>query len=297
MSLLSTPTGRPERVFSLLSLVRSMGGRVKSSDAIEWLAPQYRSADNSGTESKSKSSERVREFFRVARDLNLLDADADDWISTNKLPDTRRAFARYVHAHLCGLPLEDPDAVLLRAYAWCTAFVESNGIATIVSMQSGDLASGIDSGLGRKGEDADRVFNTTKLPAWKDWMAFIGLGWSDLPGINGFIPDPSRRIEEELQDLFLSTLRTSATDFLSSVAKSLPYLDGGFLFEEAFKKDFTHPPQGQISLLLSQALRSLEQNDILKCEMEGDTRSAISLFPDPLSATSAFSHISRIRNE
>ena len=40
MSLLSTPTGRPERVFSLISLVRALGGRVKSSDAKEWLAPQ-----------------------------------------------------------------------------------------------------------------------------------------------------------------------------------------------------------------------------------------------------------------
>src|SRR5687768_455070 len=117
MSLLSTPTGRPERVFSLLSLVRALDGRVSASSAKEWLAPPYRDADNSAP----KEGDRVREVFRVARDLKLLDAAQNDWISQCQLPATRREFARYVHSHLCNLPTEDPDAVLLRAYAWCVA--------------------------------------------------------------------------------------------------------------------------------------------------------------------------------
>jgi hypothetical protein len=67
MSLLSTPTGRPDRVFSLISLVHALGGRVSASAAKEWLAPAYRSADNATL----KDGERVREVFRVARDLKL----------------------------------------------------------------------------------------------------------------------------------------------------------------------------------------------------------------------------------
>jgi hypothetical protein len=239
----------------------------------------------------------VREVFRVARDLNLLDSDKDDWVSTGELPTTRREFARHVHIHLCGLPTEDPDSVLLRAYSWCAAFVESHGTAVVVDMTTKDLAREIAAGLGRKSEgDDDKAFNTTKLSAWKDWMAFLGLGWNDLPGVTGFIPDPSRRIEEELQALFPSGSRIYAKAFIDSIAKILPYLDGGPLFEEAFKKGLVRPPVGQVSRILSQAIRSLEQNAVLKCEMEGDAKSGISLFPDPLSTMNAFSHIGILRS-
>ncbi len=300
MSLLSIPTGRPERVFSLLSLVHSLGGRMKSSDAKEWLAPQYRSSDSvqpSSADRDGKSGERVREVFRVARDLKLLDTDKDDWVSTCELPTTRRAFARHVHAHLCGLAAEDPDAVLLRAYAWCAAYVEAHGTAALVNKSAKDLAREIAAGLGRRNEgDEDKVFNTTKLSAWKDWMAFLGLGWNDLPGATGFIPDPSRRIEEELQILFTSDSRIDAGTFLSGIAKILPYLDGGSLFEEACKKGLASPPIGQLSRLLSIAIRALEQNAVIRCEMEGDAKISISLYPDPLSTTNSFSHVSQVRN-
>jgi hypothetical protein len=297
MSLLSTPTGRPERVFSLLSLVRSLGGCVKSSDAKEWLAPQYSSADNSGADSEGKSGARVQEVFRVARDLNLLDADKDFWVNTCELPTTRRAFAQHVHVHLCGLPVEHPDAVLLRAYAWCAAYTEANGTAALLTMTASDLAREIAAGLGRKSEvDDDKVFNTTKLPAWKDWMAFLGLGWNDLPGFTGFIPDPSRRIEEEIHALLPSDSRVDAGSFLTAIAKTLPYLDGGSLFEEACKQGLAPPPVGQLSRMLSQAIRSLEENGVLRCEMDGDAKSGIGLFPDPLSKTNQFSHVGRLRS-
>jgi hypothetical protein len=298
MSLLSTPTGRPERVYSLLSLVCSLGGRVKSSDAKEWLAPQYRSADNAqppDVDRDDKAGERVREVFRVARDLNLLDADKDHWVSTGDLPTTRRAFARHVHIHLCELPAEHPDAVLLRAYAWCVAYAEAHGTAALVAKTAKDLAREVAAGLGRKSEgDDDKVFNTTKLSAWKDWMAFLGLGWNDLPGVTGFMPDPSRCIEEELQALIPSDSRLEAGTFLAAIAKTLPYLDGGSLFEEACKKGLSRPPVGQLSRMLSQAIRALEENAVLRCEMEGDAKNSISLFPDPLSNTNAFSHVGRL---
>jgi hypothetical protein len=291
MSLLSTPTGRPERVFSLVSLVRALGGRVKSSDAKEWLTPQYRSAEPT----TQKSGDRVREVFRVARDLKLLHADEDDWVSTSELPATRRGLALHVHAHLCSLSPEDPDAVLLRAYAWCVAYAEANGTAVLITKTAGALASEIAAALGRAEEgDDDKSFNTTKLSAWKDWMAFLGLGWNDLPGTPGFLPDPSRRIEEELVILTSHGPRMEAELFVEAIARLLPYLDGGLLFEEACANGLSRPPKGRLSRILSQALRALEANEVLRCEMEGDAKKGIALFPDPLSLTNAFSHIERL---
>jgi hypothetical protein len=291
MSLLSTPTGRPERVFSLISLVRALGGRVKSSDAKEWLAPQYRSTEGSA----QKSGERVREVFRVARDLNLLHADQDDWVSTVELPATRRGLALHVHTQLRELSPEEPDAVLLRAYAWCVAYAEVNGTASLITKTASELASEIAAGLGRTEEgDDDKSFNTTKLSAWKDWMAFLGLGWNDLPGTTGFLPDPSRRIQEELLILTSHGKRVEAELFVEGIAKLLPYLDGGLLFEEACAKGLSRPPKGRLSRILSQALRALEANEVLRCDMEGDAKKGIALFPDPLSLTNAFSHVERL---
>jgi hypothetical protein len=291
MSLLSTPTGRPERVFSLVSLVRALGGRVKSSDAKEWLAPQFRSAETT----TPKDGERVREVFRVARDLKLLHADQDDWVSTCELPATRRELALHVHAHLRGLLAEDPDAVLLRAYAWCVAYAEINGTASLVGKTASELAREIASGLGRNEEgDDEKSFNTTKLSAWKDWIAFLGLGWKDLPGATGFLPDPSKRIEEELLTLTSQGPRVEAELFVEAIAKSLPYLDGGLLFEEACARGLAGPPKGRLSRVLSQALRALEDNEVLRCDMEGDAKKGIGLFPDPLSPTNAFSHVERL---
>lgn len=291
MSLLSTPTGRPDRVFSLVSLARALGGRVKSADAKEWLTPQYRSTEII----TPKSGDRVREVFRVARDLKLLHAEQDDWVSTCELPATRRDLALHVHAHLRGLPVDDPDAVLLRAYAWCVAYAEANGIGALVTKTASQLAREIAAGLGRSEEgDDEKSFNTTKLSAWKDWMAFLGLGWNDLPGTSGFLPDPSRRLEEELLNLTSGVPRVEAELFVKAIAQVLPYLDGGVLFEEACATCQARPPRGRLSRVLSQALRALEDNEVLRCDMEGDAKKGIGLFPDPLSSTNAFSHVERL---
>jgi len=125
-------------------------------------------------------------------------------------------------------------------------------------------------------------------------MAFLGLGWNDLPGTTGFLPDPSRRIEEELQTLTASGSRVEAKAFTEAIATTLPYLDGGALFEEACDTALTRPPKGQLSRVLSQAIRALQENEILRCEMEGDAKESIGLFPDPLSSTNAFSHVERL---
>lgn len=288
MSLLSTPTARPERVFSLVSLVRTLGGRVRQTDAKEWLAPTYRTAESA----VPKEGERVREVFRVARDLKLLDSDKDDWVSTCELPTTRRQFALHVHAHLRQLPQDDPDAVLLRAYAWCVVFVEKFGTAPLLDKSAQATANEISEALGRPGDtDDEKVFNPTKLAAWKDWMASLGLGWNDLPGTKGFLPDPSRRIAEELPTIAESQSRLGGEVFMTALSKSLPYLDGGSLFGEACDTRGVHPPKGQVSRLLSQALRTLDDEGVLKFVIEGDTRKGVPLFQDPLSTQQFFSHL------
>jgi hypothetical protein len=191
--------------------------------------------------------------------------------------------------------LDDPDAVLLRAYAWCVAYAEANGTYTVLNKAAKELVRDIAAALGRNNEQAGNLlFNPTKWPAWKDWMVFLGLGWNDLPGSSGFLLDPSRRIEEEILTLTLSDSRLDAMSFVAGIAKTLPYLDDGTLFEAACNTGLARPPKGQLSRVLSQAIRALQDNGILKCEMVGDARDGVALFPDPLSSTNAFSHIQQL---
>ena len=294
MSLLSTPTGRPERVFSLLSLVRAMDGRISSAEAKEWLAPDYRSAEVPAPTPRdpAKDGERVSEVFRVARDLNLLAADKRDWVATCDLPATLRSFASHVHAHLCGLSPEAPDTVLLRAYGWCVAYCEAHGVSGLAGLTASALAREIAAGLGRSDEGEDeKSFNTTKFSAWKDWMGFLGLGWLDLPGVSGFLLDPARRLEEEFLTLLPAQGRLDASTFLALMAQKFPYLDGGTNFEAACATGLQHPPTGQLSRILSQALRALEDRGQVRLDMDGDAKKGIGLFPDALSRINAFSHI------
>jgi hypothetical protein len=193
------------------------------------------------------------------------------------------------------LPADDPDTVLLRAYAWCAAYAEVHGAFALVSKNTTDLAREIAAGLGRKADgDDERSFNSTKLSAWKDWMAFLGLGWNDLPGTTGFLPDASRRIEEELSTLIPTDSRVDVRSFLAAIAKALPYLDGGALFDQACKEVLTSPPAGQLSRLLSHALRALNANAFIRCGMEGDARDGVGFFPDPVSEVQAFSYVERL---
>jgi hypothetical protein len=205
---------------------------------------------------------------------------------------TRRQFAFHVHTHLRELPRGDPDAVLLRAYAWAVVFVEEFGTADLLDRSAQTIANEISEALGRSEQtDDEKVFNATKLAAWKDWMVFLGLGWNDLPGTKGFLPDPSRRIAEEIPVLSSSQTRVEGEEFMTAISRSMPYLDNGVLFEEACNTRGVHPRKGQVSRLLSQALRTLDTEGVVKLDMKGDTRKGVALFQDVLSAHQFFSHL------
>jgi len=300
MSLLSTPSARPERLFSLLSLVRAMRGRIAPDEARAWLAPKFRSAEtekDTDPDRERKAMGRVRETFWVARDLKLLNEAGDHWVSSTDLPDTRRKLALYVHAHLRVLDVEHFDSVPLRAYAWYGAFVEEFGLYGTITQAAATLASEIAAALDPlQGVPSDstedtKVFNTTKFPAWKDWMGFLGLGHIDLPGTKGFLPDPTRRVAEELASITDLPAQLEATNFLSIISDRLPYLDGGTMFAKAFAQRGLRPPHGVASRLLSQALRNLHDLGALSLRVDGDTTTGLGLSKDPLSKVQFFSRV------
>ena len=82
---------------------------------------------------------------------------------------------------------------------------------------------------------------------------------------------------------------------MAAVSKELPYLDGGVLFREACDTRGVHPANGQVSQLLSKAIRTLDGEGILKYDIEGDTTMGFALFKDPLSDRDFFSHIDILR--
>jgi hypothetical protein len=270
-----------------------MDGRVAQDAAIRWLAPAARAADEAAG-FLDPQPERVREIFRVTRDLRLLEVDGDDWVATAPLPATRREFALRAHAHLRDLAADDADAVVLRAYAWFVAYTQRVGLAGLVStkVKASEIVNQLSEALGKeRGAAEGKAFGSTKYPAWKDWMAFLGLGWNDLPGASGFQPDPSRRIAEELPALIEQGRRMEAHEFVATLAKNLPYLDGGPLLIEALEAQGVRHTEGQLCRLTSAALRGLHDEEVLRLFVEGDVRKGIALFPDALHSVQFVSHI------
>lgn len=292
MSILSTPTARPERLFSLLSLVRASDGAIDEEVAERSLAPEIRSEQEGQQAYFRPQRDRAKELLEVAASLGFLEERGGRWEAKGALPETKRQFAAMVHDRLEATPADDPDAVMLRVYAWFVISSEEKGLAALLAAPDATLVADIAADLGR-GEAArqGRGFNTTKFNPWKDWMAFLGLGWVGLPGTAGFLPDPTQRLVESLRRKPPLAREMRADKFLAWLASAAPYMDGGPLFEEASTALKRRPPKGQLSRFTSTALRMLHDGGDLEFISTGDAARSAKLEPDPVHKLNSFTDV------
>ena len=125
--------------------------------------------------------------------------------------------------------------------------------------------------------DADRQFNTTKYSGWRQWAAFLGLGWLfRLPSARAevLMPDPSARLLPILPRLLGEGGEMAPFGmFARRLADQCPELDGGTLFERCWSS--CNPGvlrSNQLSLALSSALRVLHARGVLRLEEQADAR-------------------------
>jgi len=89
----------------------------------------------------------------------------------------------------------------------------------------------------------------------------------------------------------------NAAPFLAAVAETMPYLDGGTLFEQAAHRIGWHPNPRELSTPLSVAMRDLHEEGRIRLKMYSDTRDAFTLSPDPTSALKAIHTLTILAGE
>ena len=273
MTLLSSPQGTPERVWSLVAGLSALGGTAQRPTYEALLNPGFQ---RNGSEVSAKAT-LAADAHSAALSLNLIKSSRDQVSLSIAAPNNFTGFADLVHDLLLVDNDTNVDTAILEGFAWVVAESDhQGGLEWLYSIGRDDFADKINAGL------TGKEMNPTKAVAWRRWLAFLGLTVA-MP-IDSNAPDypfPSTRIARELQREEISP-RTSmpAIDFLALISRRMPYLDQGRLFKQACQRMGYAANSGRLSPLLSAALRDLHDNQTLRMIASGDAAERIRLHED-----------------
>lgn len=290
MSVLSRPQGTPDRVWSLISGLNAANFDVTPDDFLGLLNPGY----NRAGVTEIANANLARDATGVATALGLVERENSlvrlkvDGIKT--LDD----FRNIVHGLLLATQEGTPDAVILDAYAWFVAESHKRQeLDWILGLSADALVDMMSVGLVGEDEDGSRPMNTTKLPALRRWLEFIGLGvFLPIGKQTPFYPSAAKRISVEL-GLNMTSVSTPMTgvEFLELLAKRCPYLDHGQLFQHACERiGYTAKPR-QLSAITTVSLREMEAERLIEFNLVGDSSDAISFVHDPSFKTNSFNQV------
>lgn len=279
MSVLSSPQGVPERVWSLVGGLLALGGSTDRESLDRLINPGF-IKDGLSVRTEPKLAANA---LGAATSLGFIDANREEARSAGP-SDLASAseFADAVHDRLISLPDEDNDRVLLEAYAWVVAESDRQGdLAWVYEWSRDTFADEANKGL--VGEDEDgKPMNPTKAVAWRRWLSFLGLGVSMPISTLTDFPSPAGRIARELERAGLKDgEELSGTKFVGLLAERMPYLDGGRLFKQACERISHQPKPRRLSPLLSAGLRDLHDEGRIRLRPRGDSTDAIQLADDP----------------
>lgn len=290
MSVLSRPQGTPERVWSLVGGLGALGADLPRDEFVALLNPGYMRGGNPIKAVPSLANDGPG----VAYALGLVGREgARARLVVEARPGDVIAFADEIHDILCGAQTGNLNGVILEAYAWLVA--ESHrrqDLGWIFQVGRDEFADMIDSGLAGQDDDEDgRLMNTTKVPAWRRWLRFLGLG-IPMPATFIDFPSPARRIAIELRRAGLAPGTTMpAEDFLRFVAGRCPYLDRGRLFVQACQRIGHSGSARALSAALSCGLRDLDADGTISLRLSGDAGDGLSLSADPSMQQATFNSV------
>ncbi|MEY9699496.1 hypothetical protein ABIE71_002239 [Bradyrhizobium diazoefficiens] len=285
MSLLSSTQGTPDRVLSLLQVLAAHDGQMDRADLLAWLNPPF-----TQTTSGAVIGPAAEQTLGAASSLNFIrQEDGRCWINDGLEFSSLDDLADLTHQRLLSLDLDHADAVLPQAFAYIVARSEqAKGTAWLHTATNKALADAINQALPTRSNTAaeGRRFNEYKFaPFWR-WMTLIGLAL-DLPG-DGPHPYVLSRLARELAQSDLPRgEQIPVRLFLDVIAKRMPYLDGGVLYNSAAEK-LGLPAQGRaLSPILSTALRDLHEEGTLALGSLTDAASLVHLADDRFSRIKA----------
>jgi hypothetical protein len=287
LSLLSSPQGTPDRIWSLIGGLAALGGSASRRDYDALLNPGY---VRDGVQVQAKEA-LAGDTHSAIKSLDITEAVGSGEIKlTIEPPESAQMFADQLHDRLLS-PANDSDAVILEAYASLIVACDAEGGAEWIyekgrNEQANELNKALAGGSGN-------AMNATKMASWQRWLAFLGLGTAiPLTQETADFPSPARRLARELERAGLAReMVLSASDFAALLAQRMPYLDGGKLFAQACQRRGHSPMAGRFSPLVSAALRDLHDAQVIKLVPSGDAASRLRLTEDPAHPINAFTTV------
>jgi hypothetical protein len=286
MSVLARPQGTPERVWSFVGGLAALGGRAPRDEMEALFNPGYVS---DGVTVLTKP-DLAADTLGAATSLEVVGADrVDVWLEEGLAIAGYRDFADLIHDRLCGPEPGDKNGVILEAYAWVAAQSDKEGgLSFVYDWTREDFADRANEALIGE-EDGGRLMNTTKVPAWRRWLALLGLSVAMPVSRLVDFPLPSARMARELQRSGLAAGQDlTASALLVKIAERQPYLDGGRLFKQACERIGHAPKPRRASPLLSAALRDLHDLGALELRPRGDSPESVLLTGDRLHQIQSF---------
>jgi len=260
-------------VWSLVAGLSALGGTSSRGAYDDLLNPGF---ERDGAEVKAKAT-LAADAHNAALSLGLVEIDRNQVSLAVPLPSDFAGFADLLHDRLAALEADSADTVILGGFAWMAAESDrQGGVEWIYQMGRDAFADQANTGLSGK------EMNPTRLPAWRRWLAFLGLGVTMPHDRNATdYPSPSSRMERELERSELRVeAQLGANEFVALLARRMPYLDRGRLFNQACQR-ISHAPIGaRLSPLLSSALRELHDDETIRLMPSGDAAERVRLTED-----------------
>lgn len=247
----------PARVEMLLDVVRSMSGRKLDAATLKQLLQP------TGLPGLKANSDQTRAILLAAKDLELVEEQADGSLRASRSRDPRPARIAVVEAiDEKVLARDDVEPWFALFYAYL--------LGRDASAAAGEAGSRWEASFNADlypGVKPDNRFNISKYRGLRRWFRYSGLGWHD--GDNRFHPNPYERVLRQLPLIFEKAPELSIDDFMERLAKRCPELDGGFLFLKA--NDWSASNRS-LSMGLSHALIDLHLDGALtlNCPIDSD---------------------------
>ncbi len=241
---MSSPQGRPHAVYSMLKLLGAVGP-MDAATLAAWMVPDT---------PRGGSNLRLLATADCASSLGFIQKSGDSWVLSVAAPDSFETFLDQVHTRLCRSDSADQD--VLSAFAAVVAMCERSEGTGWLRVSPDHFSAEV-----RAAMPEGQSFNKDRLSAWRDWVCALGLGYDNNPALGVFYPRLTGRLRRVLRAAvdFEGAAEIDAESFLRAIARAMPYVEGGGLWDTA-ATTLKLAPQRRISVCLSEALRDLHLN-------------------------------------
>lgn len=163
------------------------------------------------------------------------------------------------------------SADLCRGLSWLLAqdvyTINTNAPKSIASLEIDQLT-----------DESRCIFqNETRWNGLRAWMPYLGFAREGAQ----MAVDPTAAVRDALPEVFVSTSSLTARQFVETLARLLPVLDGGAYRSEVeavlSPSRWQRPPEGQLSTALSRALQRLDYEGRIALGRGADAKEGVAL--------------------